>query len=180
MYGINGDGQKYVPNAGSGLAPARFGADTDFNDLCLGTLWGASSSLAKLAVLDGIQPLGYALWNSAGAGAIMLAICAWKGMLPRMKAEHVRYYAICGALGVAAPNLNVAFVVGHIPAGIVAVALSTTPIMIYAIALVWRLERFDVMRASGLILALVGTLFIILPKASLRPPVRRLGFLWHC
>jgi hypothetical protein len=27
----------------------------------LGTLWGASASLAKLAVFDGIQPLGYAL-----------------------------------------------------------------------------------------------------------------------
>ena len=136
----------------------------------LGTLWGASASLAKLPVFDGIQPLCYALWNSAGAGAIMLAICAWRGMLPRVKVEHIRYYAICGVLGVAVPNLNVVVVVGHIPAGVVAVALSTTPIMTYAIALVWRLERFDAIRASGLLLALVGTLFIILPKASLPTP----------
>ena len=136
----------------------------------LGTLWGASASLAKLAVFDGIQPLGYALWNSVGAGAIMLAICAWRGMLLRVKVEHIRYYAICGVLGVAVPNLNVVVVVGHIPAGVVAVALSTTPVMTYAIALVWWLERFDAIRASGLLLALVGTLFIILPKASLPTP----------
>ncbi len=136
----------------------------------LGTLWGASASLAKLAVLDGIQPLGFTLWNSLGAGAIMLAICAWRGILPRLSVEHVRYYTICGVLGVALPNLNIVVVVGHIPAGVVAVALSTTPIMTYAIALLWRLERFDRIRALGLFLALVGTLFIVLPQASLPKP----------
>ena len=88
-------------------------------------------------------------------------------MLPRVKVEHIRYYVICGVLGVAIPNLNVVVVVQHIPAGVVAVALSTTPIMTYAIALAWRLERFNAMRASGLLLALIGTLFIILPMASL-------------
>ena len=136
----------------------------------LGTLWGASASLAKLAVLDGIQPLGFTLWNAMGAGIIMLAICHWKGVLPRVTAEHVRYYAICGVLGVALPNLNIVVVVGHIPAGVVAVALSTTPIMTYAITLLWRLERFDRIRATGLSLALVGTLFIVLPRTSLPQP----------
>jgi hypothetical protein len=49
----------------------------------------------------------------------MLAICAWRGLLPRVTPEHARYYAICGVLGVTIPNLNVVVVVGHIPAGVV-------------------------------------------------------------
>ncbi len=136
----------------------------------LGTLWGASAALAKLAVQDGIQPLGFTLWNALGAGIALLAVCAWRGMLPRVTAEHVRYYTICGLLGVALPNLNLVVVVSHIPAGVVAVALSTTPTITYAIALLWRLERFDLIRACGLCLALVGTLFIVLPRASLPEP----------
>lgn len=136
----------------------------------LGTLWGASASLAKLAVSDGVEPLGFALWNTAGSGIVLLVICAWRGILPRFTSENLKFSAICGILGVAVPNLNVVVVVGHIPAGVVAVALSTTPIMTYAIALVWRLEKFVLMRASGLALALVGTLFIVVPKASLPTP----------
>jgi len=108
---------------------------------------------------------GFSRWDTRCG--ILLAICAWRGILPRLKVEHIRYYVICGVLGVAIPNHILVVVVGHIPAGVVAVALSTTPIMTYAIALAWRFERFNAMRASGLLLALIGTLFIIFPTASL-------------
>lgn len=40
MYGINGDGQKYFPTAGSSRTPARFSADAAFIDLRFGHALG--------------------------------------------------------------------------------------------------------------------------------------------
>ena len=97
------------------IARQRAVALTPLSMICvLGTLWGASASLAKLAVFD-----GFSRWDTRCG--ILLAICAWRSMLPRMKVVHIRYYVICGVLGVAIPNLNVV-VVGHIPAGVIAAA----------------------------------------------------------
>lgn len=34
--------------------------------LLLGTLWGASFSISKIAIQAGVTPLGYAFWQSFG------------------------------------------------------------------------------------------------------------------
>ena len=58
-------------------------------------------------------------------------------------------------------------VVQQVPAGILSTMIATAPVFTYAIALVAGQERFQVMRASGIGLGLVGALVILLPANSL-------------
>ncbi|MBI3707565.1 MAG: hypothetical protein HY246_07800, partial [Proteobacteria bacterium] len=80
--------------------------------LFLGTNWGLAFSLARFGALGGVPPLGYALWQTAGAGAILLAVAAIRGMSLPLSPAHLRYYTISALVGVAVPSVNTVVVAG--------------------------------------------------------------------
>jgi drug/metabolite transporter (DMT)-like permease len=58
----------------------------------------------------------------------------------------------------------------HIPIGIIVLIISLAPLITYAVALAFGLERFSPRRVSGLVLGLAGALMILVPKSSLPSP----------
>jgi drug/metabolite transporter (DMT)-like permease len=92
--------------------------------LVLGTLWGGTFTLSKVAVEGGIT----------------------------------------------VPNINFFFVIGHVPAGVMAVVVATVPMLTYGFALTLGMERFGWRRAAGIGLGLAGALCLLLPRASLPDP----------
>ncbi|HJS31773.1 MAG TPA: hypothetical protein VJ924_07255, partial [Alphaproteobacteria bacterium] len=50
--------------------------------LVLGSIWGFAFSLAKIGAQGGFPPIAYAMWQSTGGGAILLAICWMRGLRP--------------------------------------------------------------------------------------------------
>lgn len=138
--------------------------------LVLGTNWGLGFTLGKVGVLGGLHPLSYAFWQCLGGGLVLLAICAWRNLLPPVRLKHLRYYLICGATNVAMPNFVALTAAQHIPVGIIVLIISLAPLLTYAVSLGFGLERFSPRKVGGLVLGLTGALMILVPKSSLPSP----------
>jgi len=134
--------------------------------LTLGSIWGLSISTSKLAVLA-FGPFQVVFWYALIAFLVLGAISLVRRKLPPVDGRHLRYYLASGLIGFAIPSLNNVLVVQQVPAGILSTMIATAPVFTYAIALVSRQERFQVVRASGIGLGLVGALVILLPANSL-------------
>ncbi len=135
--------------------------------LLLGCLWGASFSIAKLAIGGGIPVLGYAAWQALGSALVLLVILLVRRLsLPRGW-KVWRFCLIAGFVGICVPNLIFYIVISHLPAGLMAVVVATAPIITYSLALSLAMERGSRLRSLGIGLGFVGALVIILPSKSL-------------
>lgn len=138
--------------------------------LILGSVWGLTLSIAKIASGAGVPPLGYAFWQGAGAGLVLLAICAATGRLPPVDRPHLRYYVFMGACGLGIPNAISFTVITQVPVGAMAVVINLVPLIVYTLSLILGLERFAALRFTGVVVGLAGALSLVLPEASLPDP----------
>ncbi|NQW10042.1 MAG: DMT family transporter [Alphaproteobacteria bacterium] len=138
--------------------------------LVLGGLWGLSFSLSKLAVIGGIHPTAYVWWQSTGATIFLFLIIRRTGTAVPTGRRHLAFYAASALVGLVLPNLNIVMTARYLPAGILSTLVTTVPMMTYAVALAWRMERFDPRAVVGLVLGLAGVLLIVGPDASLPDP----------
>lgn len=135
--------------------------------LTLGVVWGSGYSLARYAMTHGVSPLGYSFWQSVGPALLLLAInlgrrAQWFGSESMLK-----FYIVCGVLGIVLPNTNLYFAAAHLPAGLLAVVVNTVPVMTYSFALILGRERFRYQRFVGILLTVIGIYLLVLPKVSL-------------
>ena len=138
--------------------------------LMVGSMWGLTFSFAKAASEVGIGPLAYGFWQTTGAGSVLLLVCALRREGLRIDGRHLAYCLTCGALCLAVPNFILQLVIGHVPAGVAAIIITTVPLLTYALAMAAKVETFAARRAMGLMLGFVGALVLVLPKASLPEP----------
>jgi len=136
----------------------------------LGTLWGGITVMARVVALEGVPALGYAFWQTSGAGVILLLVCLARRRPPPMSLAHLRHYLIIGALGSAIPTANLFYALSKLPTGIVALVITTVPLITYLLSLAARLEGFDWRRAGGIVLGFAGALLVLLPEGSLPSP----------
>lgn len=135
--------------------------------LLLGVIWGSGYSIAKLAMQNGVAPLGYSFWQSIGPAILVTIAALFYDLRLHLNREHLIYYFICGLVGLTIPNTTMYFVAPHIPAGILGVVVNTVPVITYFIALCVGQEKFNWARFIGVMIAMLGILLIIIPKASL-------------
>ncbi|MEQ8602847.1 MAG: DMT family transporter [Marivibrio sp.] len=135
--------------------------------LFLGSIWGLNASIAKLAGQSGVAPIGFTSWQMSGAAVVVTAVCLARGLRIRFDAAHWRYYLLVGVLGTGAPSVNLVNALNHLPAGVLTIGLAMVPLFSYLMSLTVGLERFDRLRAGGILLGFAGMLLIILPEASL-------------
>lgn len=138
--------------------------------LALGSLWGLSPAFTKFLALEGIPPISVVFWQTLIAGAGLLVICRLRRVAIVLDRKHLVYFAVMGATGIAVPNTNMVFAVGHIPAGLMSVIIVTAPVITYAAAVLIRLEALEVRRAAGVILGFVGAAVLVVPRGSLPAP----------
>jgi drug/metabolite transporter (DMT)-like permease len=138
--------------------------------LLLGCNWGFTFSLAKIGAEGGVPPIGYALWQAAGASAILFAISWARGHWPAITPRHLRYYAVSGVVGIAIPNVNIITVVGHLPVGVVTILVTLAPLVTWVLARISGQEPANRRRAIGTLVGFCGALLIVLPRASLPSP----------
>jgi len=134
--------------------------------LVVGTLWGTSFSLSKYAIAQGIEPLGYAFWQCFGAGALLLALVTLRGERLSLDRAHLRFYLLTGVFGIGIPNVIFYIVIPHVPAGLMAIVITTAPLITFVMALATGLERFRWLRMAGILLGLAGVLLLVLPRGG--------------
>ena len=84
--------------------------------LLLGTAWGLSFSLAKIATSAGLHPFGLIMWQAGGAAAIAFSFSLARRKLGQFRRANLRYYAFCGVNGIIIPSGVIYWVSPHIPA----------------------------------------------------------------
>jgi drug/metabolite transporter (DMT)-like permease len=145
--------------------------------LLYGALAGSTFTLAKIALSAGVKPLGYAAWQTAGAGLLMAAVALARGQaIPRTPAA-LSFYAVCGLIGVAMPSIAMFSALAHISAGAMATIAAAVPLFTFALAALLRSEPATPRRLLGLLSGLAGALVILAPRAS-APGFDQIG--WAC
>jgi drug/metabolite transporter (DMT)-like permease len=138
--------------------------------LALGTLWGLSFPLAKIATSSGVSPVAYMFWQTAGAGTVLLSIGVVRRRLPKFTASHVVFYFLTGVVGVVLAGANMVWATRFVPTGLIAIVVNTVPLVTYALALALGVEGLHWRRALGIALGFAGVALILGPKASLPEP----------
>ena len=138
--------------------------------IVLGSLWGLSFSLSKLAASNGIHPFAYAWWQATGAGLFLSLVCWQRGIAFRLDAPHRRFFLATGLVGLVLPNINIVTTARHLPAGLLSTVVTTVPLMTYALAVGLGMEHFRGRKSLGLLVGFLGILLIVVPDSSLPAP----------
>ncbi|WP_339935395.1 DMT family transporter [Vreelandella glaciei] len=131
-----------------------------------GALLGLSTNLAKLAGEMQLSALAFLYWSISGAALILLALAAYRRNLPPLTVRSVEYYLISALLGVAGANLLFFSAIPHVGAGFVALIITLPPLLTYVGALTLKMERFQLLRAAGVMSALAGAFTLAFHKLS--------------
>ncbi len=127
--------------------------------ICLlagGILIGVSTNLAKYANVIDLAPLAFLFWSITGAAIILFIIAFVRNELPPLNKRSFEYYLVAALVSVAGSNLIFFSAIPHVGAGFVALIIALPPLLTYLGALVLRIERFNILRATGVVAALLG------------------------
>ena len=136
----------------------------------LGVSFALAVSLNRFAADGGVPFLPYVFWQSFGGGAALMLIAAALRRLPPINFRHVRIFLSTGALNLAFPYMLLAYLAPKVPASLLSLGLALVPIMVYALALTLRQDRFHSLRFGGILLGFAGILIVLVPQASLPAP----------
>lgn len=127
-------------------------------------------SINVTATGDGIPIFAYVFWQSLGAAAIVLVLCAVFRSWPRFTWAHLKVYGLTGALNLALPYAVLSYVAQKVPSSVLGLGLTLVPILVYALALVAGLDRLRLRRVIGILAGFAGVLLVLLPRTSLPAP----------
>ena len=153
------------PGLSTGVSPVTFGML-----FVLGVCFAVAISLNRFAADDGVPFLPFVFWQSFGGGAALLLVAAALRRLPPFDFRHVRIFISTGGLNLGLPYMLLAYLAHKVPASLLTLGLSLVPVMIYALALTFRQDRFHPFRFGGILLGLAGILVVLVPQASLPTP----------
>lgn len=136
----------------------------------LAAMWGAGFTLAKIAGQWAIPPVGYTFWQALISGVVLTALASLRSAPPPAARAHLVYYLITGLIAFALPAVNSFIVLTHVPAGVMGVLTTLTPILTYGLSIPFGLDRVIARRMLGIAIGFAGTLLLVLPRASLPSP----------
>ena len=129
----------------------------------LGVGWGMTTPLSKIVVGGGFRDFGVIFWQSVIMVAILGVIAIIRGRGLVFGRAQIVVYVLIALIGTVLPNAASLTAYIHLDAGIMAILISLVPIFALPVALALGLERLQLKRASGLVLGLIGVMFLILP-----------------
>ncbi len=142
--------------------------------LFFGFVWGSTQPLTKIAVSTGYLPFGLIFWQLAIAVVLIGPVLLANNIKVPFDRKHLLYFAGVALFGTLVPNSFSYLAAAKLPAGIMALVVSTVPIFSLVIALGVGNERFLLSRTAGIFLGVAAMMMIALPEASL--PVAGQGF----
>ena len=138
--------------------------------LLAGLGWGEAISFTKLATTGGDHPLTLVFWQVVILTVVLGArLVLLRAPLP-LSRRYLVFYFIAGLLGTAFPNALGYWAAPHIPAGIIAIVFSLSPLMTFSLGLALGMERWDPIRLGGVLLGLTAIAVLMLPETALPDP----------
>lgn len=135
--------------------------------VAMGVGWGVTQPLGKIAVSTGHQHFGLIFWQFVIGSGLLGAITVARGRTLPVNRRTLGFAVVIALIGTIIPNSTFYISVGHLPAGIMSILISTVPLMAFPLALAIGTDRFSAARLAGLACGLLGVALIALPEASL-------------
>jgi MYXO-CTERM domain-containing protein len=132
-----------------------------------GTAWGATQPLSKIAVSTGHGHFGLIFWQLVIGALALGALTALRRRRVPLNRATLRFALVVALIGTVIPNSASYIAVGHLPAGVMSILISTVPMLAFPIALALGADRFGAARLAGLLCGIAGVALIALPEASL-------------
>ncbi|MEQ9258766.1 MAG: DMT family transporter [Roseovarius sp.] len=154
----------------SSLTPPRANADRLVPVAVLliaGAGWGLATPLTKIAVSEGYKHFGLIFWQLAITGTLLTLLTLLRGQRLPCTKGHLRLYVLIAFLGTILPNSASYAAAAHLPGGVLAILLSTVPLFAFPVAIALGNDRFEWLRALGLLFGLACVVLIMAPEASL-------------
>ncbi|MCG6901220.1 MAG: DMT family transporter [Rhodobacter sp.] len=133
----------------------------------MGMGWGATMPLAKIAVSEGYRQFGLIFWQVVISSLLLGSILALRGQRLVFGRAQVRMYLFVALVGTVLPNAVSYQAAVYLPAGVIAILMSSVPMFAFPIALLMANDRFSWIRLGGLVCGLAGVVLLIGPEASL-------------
>lgn len=133
----------------------------------MGAGWGATIPVAKYYVSHGLEPFGLLFWQLATGALLLGAYTVMRGKTLPLSRQHIALYTFVGLFGTLIPGYFSITATQFLPAGVMALVISTVPMFAFPIALLMRQDEFSMKRFVGLALGLIAVGLIVAPEASL-------------
>ena len=146
--------------------------------LFMGTAWGLSFSLGKIAVDNGVGAFGVSLFQSTLSGSILLIITILRRKPLKELRDYWAFILLIALLGAAIPSVLFYQAAPFVQAGILAITVALIPMMTYSASIPLKIEKFTFRRFSGLIFGIGSILLIALLKTACRIVLPSRGSFW--
>ncbi len=138
--------------------------------IVLGMSWGGHFSLFKIAAESALSYLGIIALTTAGVVVGMTGVAALRRRWPRFTGRHLRFYLICATLGYLIEFPLSLYVAEEIPAGLLAIIASTSPVFTSLIAIVAKVETVSRRRLAAVAVGLVAAAVVLVPGTAIPQP----------
>ena len=135
--------------------------------LLLAALWGAAFLFMRIAA-PVFGPVALVEVRVTIAAACLLALLAWRGGLPLLRAHAARLVMV-GVLHTALPFVLFSYAVLSITGGFASILNATTPMWTALVASAWLRERFRGAQWLGLAIGLAGVAVLVWGKVDFHP-----------
>lgn len=139
--------------------------------LILGTSWGLYFSLLKIAERSGISYIGILTLTTVGVGIGMSAIALIRRRKPGFGPRHHLFYLVCAATGYLLPMIIELTVIGHMPAGVMTLIVSMSPLATLLVAWMLKSDHIDRARVAGVVLGAFAIFAVLMPEVHLSEAV---------
>nr|WP_298373614.1 DMT family transporter [uncultured Halomonas sp.] len=131
-----------------------------------GACIGLSTNLAKLADSANISALAFLAWSILGATGVLFTVALLRGKLPPFNLRTLEYFIVAALVTVAGSNLIFFSAIPEVGVSFVTLVITLPPLMTYIGAIAFKIERFQIMRAAGVLTALIGTAVLAINKLN--------------
>jgi drug/metabolite transporter (DMT)-like permease len=131
----------------------------------LGASWGLHFSFIKLAAESGLSYLGIAAVTTAGVTLLLVLTALVRRRFPVFDRAHLRFYFVCALLAYVVPFLLELQSAAHLPASVLTLIVSSTPLFTVALAIAFRSDTVSLSRLLGIVFGTLSTALILVPAA---------------
>jgi drug/metabolite transporter (DMT)-like permease len=132
--------------------------------LVLGSSWGLYFSLIKIAESSGISYVGILTLTTIGVGIGMSAIALLRRRRPGFSRRHHLFYLVCALTGYLLPMIIELWVIGHMPAGVMTLIVSMSPLATLLIAWMMKSDNIEAGRIAGVLLGAFAIFAVLMPE----------------
>ncbi|MDA0220139.1 MAG: DMT family transporter [Proteobacteria bacterium] len=133
----------------------------------MGAAWGLEFSMLKLATQAGFPGTGVLLVALALIACVYLGLIVVRRRCFRLTRAMLLFFLVIALLGYVLPLLVALWAAPHVPAGLMTLIASFTPVVAVVTALAFRTERVSPRRMIAVALGTAAAVIVVLPELEL-------------